>query len=79
MSIGAGSSGVHVVGMQDGGMSELMGVATGMHVVGGGGGMDVGVGCAPAVFLVFLPPFMTGGITGIGTPALPLLVFLAGL
>jgi hypothetical protein len=34
-----------------------MGVACGMHVIGGGGGMDVGVGCAPAVFLVFLPPF----------------------
>jgi hypothetical protein len=79
MSIGVGCSGVHVTGMQVGGVSVLMGVAAGMHVVGGGGGMDVGVGCAPAVFLVFLPPFWIGGTTGMGTPALPLLVFLAGL
>jgi hypothetical protein len=78
-SIGVGSSGVHVTGMQVGGVSVLVGVSTGMHVVGGGGGMDVGVGCAPAVFLVFLPPFWIGGTTGMGTPALPLLVFLAGL
>jgi hypothetical protein len=78
-SIGIGSSGVLVAGMHVGSMCVLVRVSTGMLVVWGRGGMDVGVGCAPAGFLAFLPPFWIGGTTGMGTPALPLLVLLAGL